>query len=583
SPIGTATTDSAGHFVVQITDTSTLQDGQVTIGIQATDASGTQGNIALFTYTLITATPTAPTGITLDPTQPSPGGSDSGVVGDNITNVTAPYFDVAGIENANTSGVIAAAAPFEVFLYRSTSPSGPWTLVNQEIDPTLNPTTQFDTVTIQDPGPLTGSAAGINYYYYATQQDIAGNTSPASSPVFQITVKTSAQTPTGLKLDPNNPAGGSDTGSSNTDDITNDKTPFLNVSSIEATATSVILLASFNGGAFKVVNTESPVVFNTDGSVTIQDPVPAQPDGTYTFEVKQVDVAGNTSAASAPLQVLIVTATPVIPTLALDSGSDSGTKGDGITNVTDPSIDLTGLATTPPFPQDGPYTVTLLRATSASGPFVAVPYTVVSGAGTSAPVINDAGPLQPDGNYYYKVETTDVAGNFSLSQALHILVVTATPATPTVALDAGSDSGVKGDDITNVTSPSLDLTGLATTPPFPADGPYTVTLLRSFNGGPFVAVPYTVVSGAGTSSPVINDAGPLQPDGTYSYEVKTTDVAGNSSLSTALSILVVTSTPAVPTLALDAASDSGVHGDDITSVTDPSIDLAGLATTPPFP
>ena len=51
-------TDSAGHFKVQIT--GALTDGVKTIGVQATNESGTKGNIATFQFTLDTVIPQKP-------------------------------------------------------------------------------------------------------------------------------------------------------------------------------------------------------------------------------------------------------------------------------------------------------------------------------------------------------------------------------------------------------------------------------------------------------------------------------------------------------------------------------------------
>ena len=61
--IGTATTDSTGHFQVQIKAGYFLPrvtDGVKTLGIQATDQSGTKGNVALLVFTLDTTPPLAP-------------------------------------------------------------------------------------------------------------------------------------------------------------------------------------------------------------------------------------------------------------------------------------------------------------------------------------------------------------------------------------------------------------------------------------------------------------------------------------------------------------------------------------------
>ena len=388
-----------------------------------------------------------------------------------------------------------------------------------------------------------------------------------------------------MKLDPNNPVpGGSDTGLSNTDNITNDTQPFFVVSSIEANAQEVILLRSTSAnGTYSLVNTAAPPTFNGDGTVSIQDTNngngPVQPDGTYYYEIEQVDIAGNTSQHSAPLSVLVVTATPGTPALTL--ASDSGVKGDNVTNVTSPSFTVTGLTGTPTFPADGPYQAILLRSTTgAAGTFTPVATAAANTAGTAT--IKDPSTDQPDGFYYYEVEQEDVAGNVSLPSApLQILVVTGRPSTPSFVFDPSSDSGVKGDHITNVTNPKFDVSGVTVTPPFPADGPAQVVLLRATSlSGPFNTI--AVLGGGNSGAVTIQDTGPLSgnpPVGgvAYYYEVEQEDAAGNVSNPSAPFQLTVKTAAQTPTgLALDPASESGIAGSNITAVTNPVFDVSNI-------
>ena len=64
-------------------------------------------------------------------------------------------------------------------------------------------------------------------------------------------------------------------------------------------------------------------------------------DGTHSFTATATDASGNTSAASSVTTVIVDTVAPVTPTISLQS-VDSGTAGDGITNVN--VISLTGTA-----------------------------------------------------------------------------------------------------------------------------------------------------------------------------------------------------------------------------------------------
>ena len=175
-------TDSAGHFSIPITNTAELTDGVKTIGVQATDDSGTQGNIGLFTYDLITATQPAPATppfapLSLDTTLPVPNGSDSGVAGDAITNVAQPYIDVTGILNAQTDA-LPQDAPYEVILLRSPSGNaGTFTQVATAVS------VAGGTVAVQDLHTLVDATAGTtdagtSYTYEAEVEDVAGNISP---------------------------------------------------------------------------------------------------------------------------------------------------------------------------------------------------------------------------------------------------------------------------------------------------------------------------------------------------------------------------------------------------------------------
>ena len=64
-------------------------------------------------------------------------------------------------------------------------------------------------------------------------------------------------------------------------------------------------------------------------------------NGTHSFTATATDASGNTSAASTVTTVIVDTVAPVTPTISLQS-VDSGTAGDGITNVN--VISLTGTA-----------------------------------------------------------------------------------------------------------------------------------------------------------------------------------------------------------------------------------------------
>jgi cyclophilin family peptidyl-prolyl cis-trans isomerase len=125
--------------------------------------------------------------------------------------------------------------------------------------------------------------------------------------------------PTGLDL-----AAGSDSGSSNTDNITNDTTP-----TIDGTAdpnARVQLFSSLATGAIGQMDVTTGAF-----SITPTNPLAA---GTHSITATATDLAGNVSQASTALSVVIDTTAPETLTLTLDPASDTGTVGDNLTTNT---------------------------------------------------------------------------------------------------------------------------------------------------------------------------------------------------------------------------------------------------------
>ena len=207
--------------------------------------------------------------------------------------------------------------------------------------------------------------------------------------------------------------------------------------------------------------------------------------------------------------------TPPALTVALDPASDSGTKGDGITNDSTPTIGGTG---------EPGNTITITTPTGESITTTVKP----DGTWTATPTQ----PL-PDGNNTISVKATDPAGNSSTSSVP--VTVDTTPPAVTAKLDPSSDSGTKGDGITNDNTPTISGTGSA------GD---TITITT-----PTGESITTTVKPDGTWT-----ATPTQPlpDGNNTISVKATDPAGNSSTSS-VPVTVDTTPPAV-TAKLDPSS-----------------------------
>ncbi|RQP44318.1 hypothetical protein DF144_35145, partial [Burkholderia ubonensis] len=149
--------------------------------------------------------------------------------------------------------------------------------------------------------------------------DIAGNTSDPTS--FSFTLDASAAAP-GVAL-------ATDSGSSSSDHVTNVGT--LNLSGVETGAT---------------------VEYSTDGGHTWNTSFSAT-EGVNDVQIRQTDIAGNTSAATSFSFTLDTSAAAPGVTLATDSGSNAS---DHVTNVG--TLNLTGVETgaTVEYSTDGGHT-----------------------------------------------------------------------------------------------------------------------------------------------------------------------------------------------------------------------------------
>ncbi|WP_232455264.1 beta strand repeat-containing protein, partial [Burkholderia ubonensis] len=306
------------------------------------------------------------------------------------------------------------------------------------------------------------------------QTDVAGNTSSATS--FSFTLDTSAAAP-GVAL-------AVDSGSSAVDHITNVGT--LNLTGVEAGAT---------------------VEYSTDGGHTWNTSFSAV-EGVNDIQVRQTDIAGNTSSATSFSFTLDTSAAAPGVALTTDSGSSAS---DHVTNVG--TLNLSGVETgaTVEYSIDGGHT----WSTS---------FSAVEG-------LNDI-----------QVRQTDVAGNTSDPTSFSFTLDTSAAA-PGVALTTDSGSSAV-DHITNVGT--LNLTGVET----------GATVEYSTDGGHTWSTSFSATEG-------LND-----------IQVRQTDVAGNTSSATSFSFTLDTSA-AAPGVALTTDSGSSAS-DHVTNVG--TLNLAGVET-----
>ena len=213
--------------------------------------------------------------------------------------------------------------------------------------------------------------------YRVRQTDLAGNTSPVSSTlsVTYLAPSTPATPSLALSLD---------SGNSNTDNISN--APELAVSG---------LLPDYS---VQYQVDDSGIWLLVPGNASIFD---AQ-EGVHSYRVRQVDAAGNVSAASPALRIEIDTTLPTAPTLSL--ASDSGfSSTDGISAQDTLRVSGIEAGATVQYQKDGAGSL----ITVSNGSFLAI----ADGA-----------------THRYQVKQTDVAGNAgNLSTAFMVRVDNTAP------------------------------------------------------------------------------------------------------------------------------------------------------------
>ena len=507
----------------QLNDPVTLADGQYDYAVYQVDLSGNVGpRSAALRVTIDTSAPSAPSAPDLQ------AASDTGVSPtDNITSVTNPTFDLLGVEAGTTLNLLRDGVVVR-------------TLAN------VTPDAQ-GRVAIQDPGP---ASQGV-HTYTAFLVDPAGNQSPIGG-ALQVTISVSTLDAPGT---PDLQAA-SDSGASSTDNTTNAAALSFNVSPAVFTATVQLLrdgvVVATRTGPGAITDPGDPV---GGGGF---DPVP---EGLHAYTARQLDPAGNASPASAALQVTVdrSIATPGAP--VLQPASDTGTQGDNITSTLTPAFNVSGV--------EAGATLRLLRATidpTTGQPGTAVVVRTLTNVAGGTIAIADPGLPAGGGRFRYTTRQNDPAGNVSADSApLDLTVLTGVPVTPSAPdLQAASDTGASStDNTTNAPSPTFDIVSSV--------GGVLIELLRDG-----VVVGSAVAAAPGT----VSIADPTAPSSgvPFRYTARASNAAGNASPASAEVLVTIDrAAPAGPLApVLQAASDTGVLGDDQTSDDSPSFDVGGV-------
>ncbi|MBT1865353.1 Ig-like domain-containing protein [Enterobacter asburiae] len=325
-----------------------------------------------------------------------------------------------------------------------------------------------------------------------------------------------------------------DTGLSASDFITNDSQVVVNGSLTAQLGNNEKAQISLDGGTTWIDLTVTGTTWRyTDGRTLT--------DGTYQYQVRVIDNAGNVGATDSQ-DVVIDLTKPAATTITVDSiTQDTGLSGsDFITS--DSQISLKGT----------------LGAALGSGDHAqisldgGVTWTDVSVSGLSWTYVD--GRTLADGDYNYQLRVIDDAGNISATASQVVTIDTVAPdASKTIAIDSISDdTGLSGSDfITNDTSLTLHGSLGATL----ADGEYAQI---SIDGG--VTWQNVIVTG---NSWYYVDSRTLGNQ-TYDYYVRVVDAAGNVGASAHQQVTVDTVAPdAAITVTVDNITvDTGFDNND---------------------
>ncbi|MBW3696979.1 VWA domain-containing protein [Vibrio sp. T187] len=265
-------TETGGVWSVADADLTSLTDGNITVTALVTDSSG---NAKEVTDTLLLDTELS------KPTIDLVDGSDTGVSNsDNLTNDTTPTFALGNIDSdADTVEVFDGSTKLGDAVQAG---DGSWSFT-----------------------PSTPLADGT-YDLSVKVTDDAGNES--SSDALSVEVDIELSKPTIDLVD------GSDTGVSNSDNLTNDTTPTFALGNIDSDADTVEVF----DGSTKL----GDAVQAGDGSWSFTPSTPLA-DGTYDLSVKVTDDAGNESSSDA-LSVMLDTDEPTVVITATDTNLSAG-------------------------------------------------------------------------------------------------------------------------------------------------------------------------------------------------------------------------------------------------------------------
>ena len=486
-----------------------LTDGSHTFEVRQIDGVGNAGTIASRTWTVDTTSPT------VDVTSPIEGS----LINDNTPSAVFAVTDanVGTTECATDGGAFSACtSPYTT----STLTDGSHSISVRHTDQANNVTTVVRNFTVDTTPPVVTVSAPAD-----------GSVTNDSTPTLTYNVTdTNLGTTTcsldggafGACVDPlPSLADGAHTIAVRHVDLAGNSTTVTNSFTVDTAAPAAPVITSPADGTLTSDNTPTisgtaeansvvevfadavslgTAVTDGSGNWTFTPGTPIA-DGTYDFTATATDSGGNTSAASAAVEITIDSTAPTAPVITSPSNG---------TLTSDNTPTVTGTA-------EANSTVEVF----ADG--VSLGTATADGAGdwTFTP-----GSAIADGTYDFTATATDAAGNESVpSTPVEITIDTTAPAAP--AITSPSDG-----TITNDNTPTVSGTAEAN------------STVEVFADG--ISVGTTTADGAGnwTFTP-----GSAIADGTYDFTATATDAAGNESVPSApVEITIDTTAPAAPVI-----------------------------------
>ncbi|EFV8169903.1 non-fimbrial adhesin SiiE [Salmonella enterica] len=411
--------------------------------------------------------------------------ADSGVKGDMITKINTPLFTGMAEANAKVSIYVDGVLSGEAIA----GDDGVWNF-------------QFTTALSDGSHDVTVKV-----------EDIAGNTASSSAYNFQIVTQT--QKPT-IELV-------NDTGVDNTDHIINEKNPALTGTAAPYSTVKLYI----DGALIAEVRTNKEgrweYTLKADQGLV---------DGDHRITASVEDIAGNI-AHSDPFLISVDTAIS-IPIVSLSPDSDSGIADDNLTNIVKPTLHLKDI---------DPDIISVQVWDAASDTQIGV------------------ATQQPDGSWAYTftsdlteglhqvyVKVEDIAGN-KANSAVFDFTIDTTVSTPVISLLSKDDTGVTGDNLTNINKPGFAISGV--------DADAHRVVVQVMHNGVSEEIELSHLNGSWLFIP-----GNTWADGSYTLTVKVEDKAGNTNYSAPLTVVIDTQ---IAIDGVELVNDSGVKGDNMTN------------------